>query len=116
MPQGCDRTGKVTRSERSALSLTWVIGGGLTGCAGFFRTLQGTLAVTMGWVLLLLVFAAVILGGIGSIYGAMVGGVILGLVGRSRSRIPQFRRLRRSLSCRHAARASSGLFSGRTTA
>jgi branched-subunit amino acid ABC-type transport system permease component len=33
----------------------------------------------MGWFMLLPMFAAVILGGIGSPYGAMVGGVVIGL-------------------------------------
>jgi branched-chain amino acid transport system permease protein len=59
---------------------TWVIGGGLTGVAGFLLVLwRETLHFRIGWVLLLLVFAAVILGGIGSIYGAIFGGVVIGL-------------------------------------
>jgi branched-subunit amino acid ABC-type transport system permease component len=33
-----------------------------------------------GWFLLLSIFAAVVLGGIGNAYGALVGGVTLGLV------------------------------------
>ncbi|MFB6354853.1 MAG: branched-chain amino acid ABC transporter permease [Halobacteriales archaeon] len=59
---------------------TWVIGGGLTGAAGYLIALErGTLSFNLGWVLLLLIFAAVILGGIGSVYGAMAGGVVIGL-------------------------------------
>jgi branched-chain amino acid transport system permease protein len=59
---------------------TWVLGGGLTGVAGYLLVLwRETLHFRIGWVLLLLVFAAVILGGIGSIYGAIFGGVIIGL-------------------------------------
>jgi branched-chain amino acid transport system permease protein len=59
---------------------TWIIGGGLTGLAGYVFVLwKGTLGFNDGWLLLLLIFAAVILGGIGSIYGAMVGGVVIGL-------------------------------------
>ena len=59
---------------------TWIIGGGLTGVAGFLMVLwQGTIDFQFGWLLLLLIFAAVILGGIGSIYGAIAGGVIIGL-------------------------------------
>jgi len=34
----------------------------------------------MGFNLLLLIFAAVILGGIGSIYGAMLGGFLIGMI------------------------------------
>jgi len=59
---------------------TWIIGGGLSGAAGYLIALErGTLAFNLGWLLLLLIFAAVILGGIGSIYGAMVGGILIGL-------------------------------------
>ena len=59
---------------------TWVIGGGLTGAAGYLVTLEtGTIAFDFGWVLLLLIFAAVILGGIGSVYGAMFGGLTIGV-------------------------------------
>jgi branched-chain amino acid transport system permease protein len=60
---------------------TWVIGGGLTGAAGFLLALeQGFLSLTLGWDLLLLIFAAVILGGIGSVYGAIAGGLVIGIV------------------------------------
>jgi len=59
---------------------TWVVGGGLAGASGFLLALErGTLSFNLGWVLLLLIFAAVILGGIGSVYGAIVGGVLIGL-------------------------------------
>ncbi len=60
---------------------TWLIGGGLTGASGFLYVLwRGTFGYFDGWLLLLLIFAAVILGGIGSIYGAIVGGLVIGLV------------------------------------
>ena len=59
---------------------TWVVGGGLTGVAGYVFVLwKGTLSFNDGWLLLLLVFAAVILGGIGSIYGAIAGGLVIGV-------------------------------------
>ncbi|PSQ48991.1 branched-chain amino acid ABC transporter permease [Halobacteriales archaeon SW_6_65_15] len=59
---------------------TWIIGGGLTGVAGYMFVLwKGTLGFNDGWLLLLLIFAAVILGGIGSIYGAIGGGIIIGM-------------------------------------
>jgi len=41
--------------------------------------LRGTIQFDFGW-LLLLIFAAVILGGIGSVYGAIAGGVVIGIV------------------------------------
>lgn len=69
-------------SER-IIRFTWIIGGGLAGIAGFLAVLmQGTITYTVGWTLLLLIFAAVIMGGIGSVYGAIVGGVIIGLITR----------------------------------
>jgi branched-chain amino acid transport system permease protein len=63
--------------------LTWVIGAGLAGAAGFLLALfQGQVSFNMGWRQLLLIFSAVILGGIGSIYGAIIGGLLIGLVSR----------------------------------
>ncbi len=59
---------------------TWVIGGGLAGVAGYFVVLdRGVIGFNLGWFLLLLIFAAVILGGIGSIYGAIAGGLVIGI-------------------------------------
>jgi len=59
---------------------TWIIGGGLTGVSGYvFILWKGTLGFNDGWLLLLLIFAAVILGGIGSIYGAIAGGLVIGV-------------------------------------
>ncbi|WP_232701217.1 branched-chain amino acid ABC transporter permease [Halobacterium wangiae] len=62
---------------------TWIIGAGMTGAAGFLLVLsQGGLGFQTGWLLLLLIFAAVIMGGIGSIYGAIAGGLLIGLASR----------------------------------
>jgi len=62
---------------------TWILGAGLTGAAGFLLVLsQSGLGFTTGWRLLLLIFAAVIMGGIGSIYGAIAGGLLIGLASR----------------------------------
>ena len=61
--------------------LTWILGGGLAGVGGYLLVLEsGTISFNFGWILLLLIFAAVIVGGIGSIYGAMAGGILIGLV------------------------------------
>ena len=63
------------------IRLTWVLGGALAGIGGYLLVLEsGTISFNFGWILLLLIFAAVILGGIGSIYGAMAGGALIGLV------------------------------------
>ena len=60
---------------------TWIIGSGLTGVGGYmFFLWKGTMGYFDGWLLLLLIFAAVILGGIGSVYGAMAGGFLIGMI------------------------------------
>ena len=62
---------------------TWMLGGGLAGAAGYLVVLtQGTIAYDLGWLLLLLILDAVIMGGIGSVYGAIVGGIVIGLASR----------------------------------
>lgn len=59
--------------------LTWIIGASLAAVAGVFAAWDTYLQTMMGWFLLLPIFAATILGGIGRPYGAMLGGLIIGL-------------------------------------
>jgi branched-subunit amino acid ABC-type transport system permease component len=60
--------------------LTWTVCGLLAGLAGVLAALvQSSFDPNFGFSLLLPIFAAVVLGGIGSAYGALVGGLILGL-------------------------------------
>jgi branched-chain amino acid transport system permease protein/neutral amino acid transport system permease protein len=59
---------------------TWVLGAALAAAAGVLYGIDAQLRPDMGWSFLLPLFAAVILGGIGSPLGALVGGVILGVV------------------------------------
>jgi branched-chain amino acid transport system permease protein len=61
------------------LRATWLIGGVLAAIAGVFAGITAQLRPTMGGELLLPLFAAVILGGVGSIWGAVVGGLVVGL-------------------------------------
>ncbi len=61
------------------LRATWMIGGVLAAVAGVFAGITVQLRPTMGVDLLLPLFAAVILGGIGSVWGAVLGGLIVGL-------------------------------------
>ncbi len=62
---------------------TWLLGGALTGAAGFLIALEsGSMDTSFGWELLLVIFSAVILGGIGSVYGAIVGGLLIGIASR----------------------------------
>ncbi len=57
----------------------WVMGGGLAAAAGIFYALDNKLSPLMGHNLLLSLFAATIVGGIGSVYGAVLGGFIVGV-------------------------------------
>jgi neutral amino acid transport system permease protein len=60
---------------------TWILGAGLAGLGGVLQGLvQTSFNPNMGFTLLLPIFAAVILGGIGSPYGALAGGILLGMV------------------------------------
>lgn len=59
---------------------TWILAAGLAGLGGVLQALvQNSFNPNMGFTLLLPIFAAVILGGIGSPYGALVGGIFLGV-------------------------------------
>ena len=58
---------------------TWLIGGALAAVSGTFLGLTVQIRPQMGFDLLLPLFAAAILGGIGSIYGAILGGLVIGL-------------------------------------
>lgn len=59
---------------------TWIIGGTLITIAGTLLALQSQLSPQLGFILLLPIFAAAILGGIGSPQGAFLGGLIVGIV------------------------------------
>ena len=58
---------------------TCLIGGGLAAVAGVFVGLTVQVRPLMGFELLLPLFAAVILGGIGSVYGALAGSLVVGI-------------------------------------
>jgi branched-chain amino acid transport system permease protein len=62
------------------ISLTFVIGAGMAAVAGMLITFNfGSFNYFIGFVAGIKAFTAAVLGGIGSIPGAMLGGVILGL-------------------------------------
>jgi branched-chain amino acid transport system permease protein len=63
------------------IAATFVIGAGLGAIAGvLYGTYYGLAQYTMGSILGLKAFSAAVLGGIGNIPGAMLGGVLLGVV------------------------------------
>lgn len=59
---------------------TWVLGTGLAALGGVLQGVTEAVTWDMGFALLLLMFAAVILGGLGTAFGAMAGGMVIGLV------------------------------------
>ena len=58
----------------------WFLSGGTAGFAGFLRGVDTRLSPWLGWNVLLIAFAVVILGGIGSFYGAIIAAYIIGFV------------------------------------
>lgn len=58
----------------------WVLGGGLAALGGVMLGATEAVAWDMGFTLLLLMFAGVILGGLGTAYGAMAGSLVVGVV------------------------------------
>ena len=57
----------------------WVGGAGLAGLAGVLLGLAQQVSFLMGFQILLLVFAAVTLGGLGTAFGALLGSIVVGL-------------------------------------
>jgi neutral amino acid transport system permease protein len=87
------RVGKATRAVSDNPSLAaasgidvdriirtvWVLAGALAALAGVMLGLYRQVSWDMGFQVLLLMFAAVTLGGLGSAYGALVGSIVVGL-------------------------------------
>jgi len=65
--------------ERIVL-LVWTAGGGLAAAGGVLLGTVESVNWLMGFRLLLLMFAGMILGGLGSAYGALVGSLVVGIV------------------------------------
>jgi neutral amino acid transport system permease protein len=59
---------------------TWIFAGALAGLAGVMAGAVTDVRPEMGFALLLPIFAAVILGGIGDAFGALAAGLVLGVV------------------------------------
>jgi branched-chain amino acid transport system permease protein len=63
----------------NVIRMVWVVGGSLAAVGGVLYGLTVQMIPTMGFNLILPMFAAAILGGIGSVYGAVLGGLVIGL-------------------------------------
>ena len=61
------------------IRIVWVLAGALAALAGVLLALYRQVSWDMGFQVLLLMFAAVTLGGLGSAYGALVGSLVVGL-------------------------------------
>jgi branched-chain amino acid transport system permease protein len=62
------------------IRIIWCAGGALAAMGGIFRGLDEQIAWDMGTSLLFLMFAGITLGGLGSAFGALVGGFVIGLM------------------------------------
>jgi neutral amino acid transport system permease protein len=67
-------------NTRRVIFYTWVFSGALAGLAGVMAGATTNLRPEMGFELLLPIFAAVILGGIGDAFGALAAGMVLGVM------------------------------------
>ena len=65
---------------RRVILYTWLFAGALAGLAGVLSGALTNLRPELGFELLLPIFAAVILGGIGNPFGALTAGLVLGVV------------------------------------
>jgi len=88
------RLGKATRavSDNPALAAAsgidvervitsvWIAGSACAGLAGVLLAISQQVSFQLGFQILLLIFAAVVMGGLGTAYGALVGSLIVGML------------------------------------
>jgi len=97
------RIGRATRavSDNTALAaatginpdrivrIVWTMSTGLAGLSGMLLAISfGSFTWTLGMILLLLMFASVTLGGMGTAFGALAGSIVIGLVVEMSTLIP----------------------------
>jgi branched-chain amino acid transport system permease protein len=79
--QDRDTAALMSINVNKVISLTFFLGSALGGATGVLFAVQyGTIDPYIGFILGLKAFTAAVLGGIGNIRGAMVGGLVLGLI------------------------------------
>jgi neutral amino acid transport system permease protein len=65
---------------RKAIRMLWLVAGGLAALAGIlYSAAIGSVNPNFGFLILLSLFTAAVLGGIGNAYGALAGGLVIGL-------------------------------------
>jgi branched-chain amino acid transport system permease protein len=88
------RVGRATRAVSDNISLAeasgidsekiirivWIVGSALAALGGILLALYRQVSWSMGFEILLLIFAAVVLGGLGSAYGALLGSFLVGIL------------------------------------
>lgn len=75
------------------IAITFLVGAGLAGAAGFIYEIYfGNTIFSIGFQIGLIAFTAAVLGGIGNIIGAMLGGLLIGLVQALTTYIPDSNR------------------------
>ena len=88
------KTGKATRAVRDSSDLasvsginsdniilvTWIFSSMLAGFTGIIQGVINDVRWNMGFLILLLIFAGTVLGGIGTSFGAMFGGFVIGVL------------------------------------
>ena len=62
------------------ITFVWAAGAGLAALGGILQGLSEQVSWQMGFQLLLLMFAGVTLGGLGTAFGALVGSMVVGMV------------------------------------
>jgi branched-chain amino acid transport system permease protein len=62
------------------IGVVWILGGALAGLGGVFYGLEYGIRWDMGFTLLLLMFAAITLGGLGNPFGALIGSLVVGVM------------------------------------
>jgi neutral amino acid transport system permease protein len=58
--------------------LVWFIASSLAGLGGIFLGILGAVHLNMGWQQIVMILSVTVLGGLGSIYGVMLAGLLLG--------------------------------------
>jgi neutral amino acid transport system permease protein len=67
-------------NTEQVIKLVWFFGAALAALGGIFRGLDEQVGFEMGTELLFLMFAGITLGGLGSAFGALVGGFVVGVM------------------------------------